>query len=408
MNPIGNLKPFPASFSLTRMRRNIIVAAIAATFSFPPIFASPYQPDHDGQVLERLPLAAGFENRKLRQLRQQAAADPGQSGLAVDLAERYIARGKAEADPRYYGYAEGLLESWNQTPEPPPKVLLRALIKQHRHDFNGALQELDRLLRRQPGHPQGWLTRAVILVVQARYSDALMSCARLLALDDSLLAGTCLAQVNSLNGQAQKSYDFLADAWTHAAEASAEQRQWTLAVLADIAERLGKPLEAEKYFSEAAGIDQPNVYLFGAYADFLLDRHQPQKVLSLLQDKSRIDALFLRIVLAKRQLASSDFEQAAQELEARFAASRRRGENLHQGDEARFLLHVRNKPEEAVRLAKANWQAQREPKDARILLEAALAAHDREAAKPVLDLLAATGMEHPQLQELAARIRLFR
>jgi tetratricopeptide (TPR) repeat protein len=388
------------------MRRNIIVAAIAAAFSFAPIFAAPYQPEHDGEVLERLPLAAGFENRKLRQLRQQAAADPG---LAVDLAERYIARGKAEADPRYYGYAEGLLESWKQTPEPPPKVLLlRALIKQHRHDFNGAVQELDRLLRRQPDHPQGWLTRAVILVVQARYTDAQMSCARLIALDDPLLAGTCLAQVNSLNGQAQKSYDFLADAWAHSAEASAEQRQWTLAVLADMADRLGKTTDAEKYFSEAVGIDPPNVYLFGAYADFLLDRHQPQKVLSLLQDKSRIDALFLRIVLAKRQLAAVDFDQAAQELEARFAASRMRGENLHQGDEARFLLHIRNKPEEAVRLAKANWQAQREPKDARILLEAALAAHDSEAAKPVLDLLAATGMEHPQLQELAARIGLLR
>lgn len=387
------------------MRRKIILAAISAALSFQFTFAEPYQPDHDARILERLPAATGPGNRELRRLRRQLEASPGRNGLAIDLAERYIARGKAEADPRYYGYAEGMLKSWRQTPEPPKVLLLRALIKQHRHDFTGALQDLDRLLRQEPENPQGWLTRSVILLVQARYSEAMQSCARLIDLDDTLLAGTCLAQVNSLMGHAQKSYDFLWDALTHSSGANAEQRQWTLTVLADIAGRLGKPLAAQQHFSEAVSIDHPNVYLFGAYADFLLDHDQPQKVLALLQDKSRIDALFLRIVLAKRQLANHDIDQVALELEARFAASRMRGENLHQGDEARFMLHIVNKPEEALRLATANWQAQREPKDARILLEAALAAHDAEAAKPVLELLAATGMENPQLHELAGQIR---
>jgi predicted Zn-dependent protease len=388
-----------------RLRGKILATAITAALPFQFSFAAPYRPDHDALVLERLPTAPVPEKRELRRLRQQLATLPDQPELAVDLAERYIARGKAEADPRYYGYAEGLLNSWRQTPEPPPKVLLlNALIKQHRHDFNGALQDLDALLRREPDNAQAWLARAVILVVQARYGDALRSCAPLIALDDTLLAGTCLAQVNSLSGQAQKSYDFLLDALTDQPETSAEQRQWTLTVLADIAARLGKTVEAEKHFSVAAGIDHPNVYLFGAYADFLLDHNQPQKVLSLLQDKSRIDALFLRIVLAKHQLAANDSDRVTEELEARFAASRMRGDNLHQGDEARFMLHVLNKPEEALRLAVANWQVQREPKDARILLEAALAARNAEAAKPVLDLLAATGMENPQLHKLAAQV----
>jgi len=390
------------------MKRKL-VAAISAILPLHLALAAPYRPDHDTQVLERLPAVSGPANRELRALRQQLAANPGRTELALDLAERYIARGKAEADPRYYGYAEGLLKAWPKTPEPPPKVLLLgALIKQHRHDFDGALQDLDTLLRRQPDNAQGWLTRAVILLVQARYPDALQSCAPLIELDDALLAATCLAEVNSLMGQAQKSYDFLQEALADQAEAGAEQRQWTLTVLADIAARLGKPLEAEKHFSEAIRIDYPNVYLFGAYADFLLDQHQPQKVLTLLQDKSRIDALFMRCVQAKQQLGSNDLAQATHELEARFAASRMRGENLHQGDEARFTLHLLNKPEDALRLAQANWQAQREPKDARILLEAAWAARNAEAAKPVLDLLGASGMEHPQLRQLTAEIRQLR
>ncbi|MEC4747431.1 hypothetical protein [Methylomicrobium sp. Wu6] len=387
------------------MKRKIVVA-ISVILPCHTAFAAPYQPGNDAQILERLPAASRFENQELRQLRKQMAAGPARTELAVDLAERYIARGKADADPRYYGYAEGLLKSWQQIQEPPPKVLLlSALIKQHRHDFGGALQDLDSLLRRQPENAQGWLTRAIILLVQARYAEALQSCAPLIDLDDALLAGTCLAQVNSLIGHAQKSYDFLQEALADQSAANAEQRQWTLTVLADIAARLGKILDAEKHFSEAIGIEHPNIYLFGAYADFLLDQHQPEKVLALLQDKSRIDALFLRIALAKQQLAASDLDQVTEELEARFAASRMRGENLHQGDEARFTLHLLNKPGEALRLAEANWQAQREPKDARILLAAAVAAHAAEAAKPVLDLLSATGMEHPQLRQLAAQIR---
>lgn len=387
------------------MKRKIVAAAIIIQ----PIHlacATPYQPGNDAQILEKLPAATGLANQELRALRKQLAANPDRTELAVDLAKSYVARGKAEADPRYYGYAEGLLKNWWSLPEPPPNVLLlRALIKQHCHDFNGALQDLDKLLKQQPDSAQGWLTRAVVLRVQARYPDALQSCAPLIDLDDALLAATCLAEVNSLMGQAQKSYDFLKDVLAEQKTAGTEQRQWTLAVLADIAARLGKTDEAEKQFAEAAGLNHPNIYLLGAYADFLLDQHQPQKVVFLLHDKNRVDALFLRIVLAKQQLADNDLVQATNELEARFAASRMRGENLHQGDEARLTLHVLNRAEDALRLAKANWQAQREPKDARILLEAALASHDAESAQPVLELLGTSGMEHPQLQNLAAKIR---
>lgn len=387
------------------MKRKIVAAAIIIQ----PIHlacAAPYQPGNDAQILEKLPAATGLANQELRAFRKQLAANPDRTELAVDLAKSYVARGKAEADPRYYGYAEGLLKNWWSLPEPPPNVLLlRALIKQHCHDFNGALQDLDKLLKQQPDNAQGWLTRAVVLRVQARYPDALQSCAPLIDLDDALLAATCLAEVNSLMGQAQKSYDFLKDVLAEQKTAGTEQRQWTLAVLADIAARLGKTDEAEKQFAEAAGLNHPNIYLLGAYADFLLDQHQPQKVVFLLHDKNRVDALFLRIVLAKQQLADNDLVQATNELEARFAASRMRGENLHQGDEARLTLHVLNRAEDALRLAKANWQAQREPKDARILLEAALASHDAESAQPVLELLSTSGMEHPQLQNLAAKIR---
>jgi hypothetical protein len=69
------------------------------------------------------------------------------------------------------------------------------------------------------------------------------------------------------------------------------------------------------------------------------------------------------------------------------------------------LLYVRGKPREALAVARENWQAeQREPRDARILLEAALAAGDRVAAAPALQWLDNSRHEDALLRDLAARL----
>lgn len=57
----------------------------------------------------------------------------------------------------------------------------------------------------------------------------------------------------------------------------------------------------------------------------------------------------------------------------------------------------------ALALAADNWALQREPRDARILLEAALAVGDPAAAAPVLDWLRRHRLEDRQLAALARR-----
>ena len=56
------------------------------------------------------------------------------------------------------------------------------------------------------------------------------------------------------------------------------------------------------------------------------------------------------------------------------------------------LCDLLDRPARALQLARENWATQREPADARILLEAALAAGDPAAARPVLDWLERTGL----------------
>ena len=58
----------------------------------------------------------------------------------------------------------------------------------------------------------------------------------------------------------------------------------------------------------------------------------------------------------------------------------------------------------ALRLAAENYQLQREPRDARILMEAALVANEPAAAKPALAWMRRTGYEDPLYKKLAQRL----
>jgi hypothetical protein len=57
----------------------------------------------------------------------------------------------------------------------------------------------------------------------------------------------------------------------------------------------------------------------------------------------------------------------------RFADSAQRGERLHLQEEARYLLELKGDARAALAAASENWKAQREPRDAAILLKSALA-----------------------------------
>ena len=157
--------------------------------------------------------------------------------------------------------------------------------------------------------------------------------------------------------------------------------------LAEIAARMGRMAEAERHFQEALALGQRDVYLLAAYADWLLDQDRPGEVVALLKDQIPADGLLLRLALAEQRLGSEAFPGHLASLRARFAAARMRGDTLHQGEEARFTLHLLNDAREALRLAQANWSVQREPRDGRVLLEAAIAAkrsRRRAARAPVL------------------------
>jgi tetratricopeptide (TPR) repeat protein len=384
------------------VRRILLVgAAMLASFA---AHAVPHIPDKDAQVLERARLAAGDPlARELKVLRQALAQSPANLQLALRLAQRYVGAARASADPRYLGHAEAVLAPWASLPAPPaPVLLMRATLRQSTHDFDGALADLGRALAADPMSAQGWLTLATVQNVQARYRDAAQSCARLAALADELVTVACLAEVGSIAGQAREAYQALSD--THARHGVLDRANeaWVSTLLGEMAARMGRAAEADRHFRAALQAAGPSgdAYLKGAYADFLLDAGRAREVVNLLAGEAAADPLLLRLALAEQALGLDVREHVAM-LRSRFAAARMRGDTVHRREESRFMLQLAQEPVAALALAVANWQVQREPADARVLLEAARASGNPVAAQPALAWLRGNHVEDVQLQKIA-------
>jgi Tfp pilus assembly protein PilF len=368
--------------------------------------ATPYIPADGKQVVERLPSRADPVQRELLKLRAALSRNPNRLPLASALARRYIEQARAEGDPRYLGYAQAALAPWWKLPRAPNEVLvLRATLRQSTHQFAAALADLDTVLKRDTDNAQAWLTRATVQMVTGDFTGAKASCMRLHSREPELIVQTCLSSVGSVNGDAKSSYASLKAALEHNPDAGPDVRDWVQTLLAEMAARSGDAAAADAYFRQAMAAGEPDSYLLAAYADFMLDHGRAPEVVKLLKDKGRIDALLLRYAIALKAVRASDAAAQAEALRARFDAAMLRGDTVHQREQARFELALRNDPRAAAKLAKLNWAVQKEPADLRILVESAAASGDRAAAQTALDWIAKTGLEDRTIAAPLARLR---
>ncbi len=381
-------------------------AALLLTLNF--AVAAPHVPAGDDVVLERLPFRPNDPiAREMASLRTALRQNPQDEKAAVKLAQRYYGLVAEEGDPRYIGYAQAALAPWWAMPEPPLDVqLMRASLAQFNHDFSGSLRDLDSVIVRYPNYAQARALRAIIHLVQARYSAARADCQALHGITDALIAVGCDAMTDGLTGKAESALQTLTAEFSRHPQATPDEKLWVLVRMAELAQRLGKIELAETYFKQALALNISDTFLLAAYADLLLDQHRPEAVVALLKDRTRSDVLLLRLVFAQDTLKLPTAGQLTQTLAARYAAAQLRGDTVHQQEEARFTLAVEHDASKALDLALKNWVVQREPRDARIVLEAALAAKQPAAAKPVLEWLQTSGIEDRTLLQLAQKIKV--
>jgi tetratricopeptide (TPR) repeat protein len=370
--------PFP------RCARGIFFLALCTALPAP---AAPYRPADDAQVLERVPP------------RPPQTARGSSIEQAVARARAAIETARAEGDPRWLGYAEGLLQPWWQRPDPPAAVrLLRATILQSRHDFGAALADLAAIAADDPAYAQAQLTRATVLRVQGRYAEAARACAELVGRTDDFVATLCETAIKGLSGQLPAALADLAALESVAPTRPPGVRDWFAAEFAEALERNGHMPMAEQVY-RAALARSADLGLRGAYADLLLAQGRSVEAVALLREDARSDWLALRLLRA--QQATGTIDAALQlRIEEGFAAAERRGESPHLREQALYALHVLRQPVRALDLARRNWMTQREPADHLLFAQAAQAAQRPGALAPLREWLAQTQFQDERLRAL--------
>ena len=385
------------------MTKGIIAAAVVMLVASASS-AAPYRPSDDATVLVTVPPAAASTQTAFRTAQNALAANPNDLNLALEVARAAIRDGRASADPRRYGQAQAALAPWWSIPNPPMSVrVLRAIVRQSLHDFAGAEADLEAILRLDPRNGQARLTRAFVRQTVGSLADAKDDCRRLPPSVGALAAAVCWLRVQALTGSAASALERLDQVIKIYGKVDPLVLRWAQAVGADMAAMLGQTEAADLHFSEAT-TDGGDIPTLVAFADHLLDSNRPAEVLTLLAGRSEADIVYLRLAIAGKRLDDARAPHWTALLADRFAAANAGGVQLHLREEARFELEVRGDAATALKLALANWKIQKEPSDARLVLQTALAANDPAAAADVLAFIEKTGLADTRIKPLQDKI----
>jgi tetratricopeptide (TPR) repeat protein len=343
--------------------------------------------------------------RQLREAVAAARARPDDAQAARAAARAYLDHGRRQGDARYAGAALSVLEPWLADGRDPTLLNLAASARQYRHDFTGALELLDRVLAKDPFNAQALLSRANLHVVQGRLRQASGDCSRLVQARRIDLGVLCGSTAAALSTRAGLAYDQLGIALRSPGFDPA-LAGYAQSLLAEIAWYEQRHDAAAAHFAEAIRISPDDLRTRLIHADFLLSRNDAAGALTTLGAAPEVDSVLVRRVLALRALGRSREAAPLRDLPAeRFARQALIGETAHAREEARFWLRVENDPERALAAAQRNWANQRELEDALLLIDAAVAAGEPAAAKPVSDWALAEGVVSPALQ-LPADLRM--
>ena len=317
----------------------------------------------------------------------------------ADTVQNQISRARSTGDPRFLGYADGMLQRWSG--EMTDRLLtLRATLDQSLHRFDSARKDLETVIARSSAtlqKNQARLLLANLEIVQGNYEDARKHCAQLQQSYPGLIADSCTAQVDARTGSPEAAYQKL-QRRTDATDADVTSQLWAEGTLGDIAAQIGSPA-AEDHWKTVLSIAPDDLYTRAQLADWYLGRNQNDKVLALTDGYEQVDSLAVIRAIAMAESGHPNAETLAESLRERFAEARWRGNLLHQRDMARFQLDVEGDADTALTFAADNWRSQREPLDTRLLLRAARAANDAQPAQKVRTWLEKHGQSDARYPE---------
>ncbi|WP_372749696.1 tetratricopeptide repeat protein [Litorivivens sp.] len=293
--------------------------------------------------------------------------DPTTITATLNDVRKLIQWSQTHGDLRALGRADALLlQSGNTNVE---SRILRAIINQRQHRFAEAAAVLRGVLAESPDHAQANFTLYSIALVQGDFALARTTCQRLQTLGFALIAQSCLHNLLGLEGEAEQAFLGLDAVVQSPPPHTPQERAWAAGTLAELAAAIDHP-HTERYYRQALQLAPDDHYSAAGLAQWYLQHNQAEAALAALADRPRTDRLDLLRLIAMRKIPNIRSDSLYRQLKQRFESASQRDASLHLHERARFELDVEQRPEEALKLAEANYRQQKERADFQLLQRA--------------------------------------
>jgi len=331
-----------------------------------------------------------------------AVTAPRDAASAARAAKELVERARREREPRFFGYAEALIEPWlqNASVAAPDLLILQADIQQNRHDFSSAIATLNRAIAVNPHDPRARLQRAAVLMVRGEFQAAHADCRALISNGELAVGSVCRAQAVGATGQADRGEETIRALLSAGHQFDSSTRAWALATLADLARRRGADPDAEPLLREALQLEPADDSIRCALADLLLDKGDHREVVRITSVERPSLALLVRTAIAQHRSKDPAFAQSSRSFLELIEIDRQRAERAHLREEALYALEVRGDSSTAARLARGNFKVQRESADIRLFARAACAAGDRTGTEELRQWLGRTGYRDRKVESI--------
>lgn len=375
--------------------------------------AAPYKPISKAEVVLKIPpsIAAISRQRKANISHEKLPFQPPTSSndslaQALIKARHFITLAKRDNNNRWYGFARSTIQPWLSNTSNNPEV---ALIKAHlyllAHNFHDALSELNRVIAWRYDHPEALIMRANTYLMLSQYDKARRDCRQVALLSSPALGINCLARANALTGSADKALDQVLAVLKLKPILSPLVKFESHLNAAIFAHRLNKTSLANKHYNEALILEPNNPYLLEHYSDFLIEHDQWQKLATLISKTT--DVMDQRIKLARylKHHTDQSVQPLMAQIEDDFKRLKRINDDFPHKDYASYLLTLKQEPMPALTASLNNWDVQKDPSSALLVLRCALASRDFVRAQPVIEWVLHTQLYDHRIEHAIALLK---
>ncbi|MEY4756740.1 MAG: hypothetical protein RJA34_1638 [Pseudomonadota bacterium] len=399
-----------ATCNTTGKALRIALALCIATLSIAAQAQARYRPDNAAVMLTSSVHVQSGKDSALRALDKAWRAQPTNLDASLAYARAVFITGLTEGDLRWFGSAKAAMTPWWLAKElPADAYFLRGLIKQGFHDFRAGLEDINLAIAREPGRPEFWSWRFALHLLLADMAAAQQDAQEMARLFGEQEASVYRAILLYRGGQAKAAITSLEGLRIAPDFQGASSQEWLGFHLGEAYRVAGQAEQAITLWKKQLQTSPRSHLLRLSLADVLNQqgRHREARQIATMSgpSDSTTDALLMQTLLASRGLKDGDEVRLASLFEARMKSQALRQESLIERPKLVYLISYGKDLTAGLALSIENWKLQKEPADAVLFAQAALALQQPRAAEPVVAWANETRYTDPQLSPLLAQLK---